>query len=64
MRKDCKTSPIRDIPYLLETQIHSAVFGSTQSLKIGPIELHPAFKSVFPIESYSGNAVLEYVVTD
>ena len=53
-----------DIPYLLSIQIDSyRQFTQTGT----PVEeridqgLHAAFKSVFPIVSYSGKAVLEYV---
>lgn len=53
-----------DIPYLLSIQIDSY----RQFTQAGtPVEqrleqgLHAAFKSVFPINSYSGKAVLEYV---
>ncbi|MEC9247886.1 MAG: DNA-directed RNA polymerase subunit beta [Pseudomonadota bacterium] len=65
IRKDfSKTSPIKEIPYLLETQIQS--YERFLQENVLPDErnergLHAAFKSVFPIESYSGNAVLEYV---
>ena len=65
IRKDfSKTSPIRDIPYLLETQIQSYerfLQEHTKPEDRADRGLHAAFKSVFPIESYSGNAVLEYV---
>ena len=56
-----------DIPYLLSIQIDS-YRQFTQSNT--PVEqrldqgLHAAFKSVFPIVSYSGKAVLEYVSYD
>ncbi len=56
-----------DIPYLLSIQIDS-YRQFTQSDT--PVEerldqgLHAAFKSVFPIVSYSGKAVLEYVSYD
>ena len=65
IRKDFgKRSSVLDIPYLLDTQIESyraflqAEIQPERRLEDG---LHAAFKSVFPIESYSGNAVLEYV---
>ena len=65
IRKDfSKTSPIREIPYLLETQIQSYerfLQEHTKPEDRADRGLHAAFKSVFPIESYSGNAVLEYV---
>lgn len=55
---------VLDVPYLLATQIES--FRSFLQADNSPKErdsvgLHAAFSSVFPIESYSGNAVLEYV---
>ena len=65
IRKDfSKTPPILSVPYLLETQIESYKrFLQEDRDPTGRAEhgLHAAFKSVFPIESYSGNAVLEYV---
>ena len=65
IRKDfSKTPPILDVPYLLETQIESYKrFLQEDASPNARSEygLHAAFKSVFPIESYSGNAVLEYV---
>jgi DNA-directed RNA polymerase subunit beta len=59
-----KRQSVLDVPYLLATQIES-FRGFLQADK-APKEreslgLHAAFSSVFPIESYSGNAVLEYV---
>lgn len=65
IRKDFGKQPvILDVPYLLETQIDS--YHKFLQQERGPDEredagLHAAFKSVFPIESYSGTAVLEYV---
>jgi len=65
IRKDFgKRSSILGIPYLLETQLESyRAFLQADSPADRRIDdgLHAAFKSVFPIESYSGNAVLEYV---
>jgi len=65
IRKDFGKRPsILDVPFLLATQIDSYQDflqeheGPSQRADVG---LHAAFKSVFPIESYSGNAVLEYV---
>ncbi|MCH9769559.1 MAG: DNA-directed RNA polymerase subunit beta, partial [Gammaproteobacteria bacterium] len=51
-------------PYLLDTQIQS--YKKFLQMDVAPdaradIGLHAAFKSVFPIESYSGLARLEYV---
>jgi DNA-directed RNA polymerase subunit beta len=65
IRKDFGKRPIiLDVPYLLAMQIESYDYflqphpDPEQREEKG---LHAAFKSVFPIESYSGNAVLEYV---
>ena len=65
IRKDFGKLPeVMDIPYLLAIQTESY----EQFLQDGVSEkdridkgLHAAFKSVFPIVSYSGNAALEYV---
>ena len=59
-----KLPHVMDTPFLLAIQLDSyAKF--TQSEKTpearADIGLHAAFKSVFPIVSYSGNAALEYV---
>ena len=65
IRKDfSKTPPILSVPYLLETQIESYKRFLQEESDAGTRSeygLHAAFRSVFPIESYSGNAVLEYV---
>ncbi len=65
IRKDfSKTPTILEVPYLLATQIESYKgFLQESSLpeKRENSGLHAAFKSVFPIESYSGSAVLDYV---
>jgi len=59
-----KLEPVMDIPYLLAIQLDSyrsflqADFDASERQDSG---LHAAFKSVFPIVSYSGNAALEYV---
>ncbi len=65
IRKDFGKRPtILDVPFLLATQIESyreflqADLKPAKRLDLG---LHSAFKTVFPIESYSGYAVLEYV---
>lgn len=59
-----KSTEVLDVPYLLATQINSyASFlqsGMTPD-KRADMGLHAAFSSVFPIESHSGYAVLEYV---
>ena len=61
-----KRPTILDVPYLLSIQLDSY----NKFLQVGSeknedaredIGLHAAFKSVFPIVSYSGNAALEYV---
>jgi len=59
-----KANEVLDVPYLLETQIKS--YDSFLQTGIKPAKrkdagLHAAFSSVFPIESHSGYAVLEYV---
>jgi DNA-directed RNA polymerase subunit beta len=56
-----------DIPYLLSIQVDS--YKQFTQVDSSPEEraqqgLHAAFKSVFPIVSYSGKAVLEYVSYD
>ena len=65
VRKDFGKLPsVMDVPYLLAIQIDSyrkflqESAPAEERLDIG---LHAAFKSVFPIVSYSGNAALEYV---
>ena len=54
----------KDVPYLLAIQLDSyrefLQAGATKD-KFRDVGLHAAFKSVFPIISYSGNAALEYV---
>ena len=65
IRKDFgKRTSILEVPFLLATQIDSYRDFLQEDLR--PAERHDrglnaAFKSVFPIESYSGNAVLEFV---
>jgi DNA-directed RNA polymerase subunit beta len=65
IRKNFGRQPgILEVPYLLAIQLDSyrsflqADVAEDQRQSAG---LHAAFKSVFPITSYSGNAVLEYV---
>ncbi len=65
IRKDFGKRPsILEVPYLLAIQLDSykkflqTDKGAESRDEVG---LHAAFKSVFPITSYSGNAVLEYV---
>ena len=65
IRKDFGEKPsILDVPYLLSTQIDSyrkfLQEGKSEEAR-DDIGLHAAFKTVFPIVSYSGNASLEYV---
>ena len=65
IRKDFGKRPsILEVPYLVETQLAS--FGQFLQVDIDPDKrkdngLQAAFKSVFPIVSFSGNAALEYV---
>ena len=65
IRKDFGKRPsILDVPFLLATQIESyRNFLQANTLPKGRecVGLHAAFKTVLPIESYSGNAVLDYV---
>ena len=65
VRKDFGKRPqILEVPYMLQMQLASY----RQFLQIEGTDeeradtgLHSAFNSVFPIESYSGNVILEYV---
>jgi len=65
IRKDFSKRPVTlDVPYLLETQIESYfrfLQRDANAEEREGVGLHAAFKSVFPIESYSGTAALEYV---
>ncbi|MDH3589452.1 MAG: DNA-directed RNA polymerase subunit beta, partial [Gammaproteobacteria bacterium] len=65
IRKNFGKSPsILDVPYLLSIQLDSyAKFLQADADPEARLEqgLHAAFKTVFPIVSYSGNAQLEYV---
>jgi DNA-directed RNA polymerase subunit beta len=59
-----KQASILETPYLLAIQLDSyRQFLQADKPEDGreDLGLHAAFKSVFPITSYSGNAVLEYV---
>ena len=65
IRKDFGKLPeLMELPYLLSTQLESYSkflqrdITARQRQDVG---LHAAFRSVFPIVSYSGNAALEYV---
>jgi len=65
IRKEFGVLPtVMDVPYLLSIQIDSYLSflqseGDPESRD--DVGLHAAFKSVFPILSFSGNAALEYV---
>jgi DNA-directed RNA polymerase subunit beta len=65
IRKDfSKLLQVMDVPYLLAIQLDSYRKFLQEGVEAtGRKEegLHAAFKSVFPIVSYSGNAALEYV---
>jgi len=59
-----KRQSILDVPYLLATQIISYeqfLQPDVSSAERNNSGLHAAFQSVFPIVSYSGSAVLEYI---
>ncbi len=65
IRKNFGQRPgVMDIPNLLQTQVNSFRQFLQSDVEKDAREykgLHAAFKSVFPIESYSGNASLDYV---
>ena len=63
IRKDFGKLPeAMEIPYLLAIQVDSyAKFLQAGAKRLKDQGLHAAFRSVFPIASYSGNAALEYV---
>jgi DNA-directed RNA polymerase subunit beta len=65
IRKDFgKRHSILEVPYLLETQLESYrgfLQADSQPEARGEKGLHAAFRSVFPIVSYSGTAALDYV---
>lgn len=65
LRKDfSKRLEPKEVPYLLAIQVDSYqtfLQKDTQPEQYAEKGLHAAFKSVFPIVSYSGNAALEYV---
>lgn len=59
-----KLSQVMDQPYLLAIQLDSYRKFTQEGVAAAdrkPAGLHAALNSVFPIESYSGNARLEYV---
>src|SRR5579863_7555011 len=65
IRKDFgKRQSVLEVPYLLAIQLESYrqfLQEDKTPKQRTDIGLHAAFKSVFPISSYSGNAALEYV---
>ena len=65
IRKDFgKLPPVLDVPYLLAIQLESYrnfLQEGKNPVERGELGLHGAFKSVFPMVSFSGNAALEYV---
>ena len=65
IRKDFGRLPnVMDVPYLLAIQLDSYrkfTQADRTAETVDEIGLHAAFKSVFPVSSYSGNAALEYV---
>ncbi len=65
IRKDFGKMPyVMDVPYLLAIQLDSYRKFTQEGTPLGErgdYGLHAAFKSVFPIVSYSGSAALEYV---
>lgn len=59
-----KLPTIMDVPFLLAIQLESYRKFTQEDITVEnrqDIGLHAAFKSVFPITSYSGNVALEYV---
>ena len=61
IRKDFGKRPqVLDIPYLLSIQLDSFQKFIEQDPE-GQYGLEAAFRSVFPIKSYSGNSELQYV---
>src|SRR6202008_977299 len=65
IRKDFgKRQSILEVPYLLAIQLDSYrkfLQADTPEERRKDAGLHAAFKSLSPITSYSGNAILEYV---
>ena len=65
IRKEFGVLPtVMDVPYLLSIQIDSYLSflqSDNDPESRDDVGLHAAFKSVFPILSFSGNAALEYV---
>lgn len=61
IRKDFGKRPqVLDIPYLLSIQLDSFQKFLEQDTE-GQYGLEAAFRSIFPIQSYSGNSALQYV---
>src|SRR3569832_929749 len=63
-KKNNKHPSILEVPYLLAIQLdsyRSFLQSDKPEEARNEVGLHAAFKSVFPISSYSGNASLEYV---
>jgi DNA-directed RNA polymerase subunit beta len=64
IRKDFgKSRAILPVPYLLATQLDSYrdfLQLGKPAKELQPVGLHAALSSVFPIESYNGNAAIEY----
>ncbi len=59
-----KRDTVLEVPYLLDMQLNSYeqfLQTTTAGGELRNVGLHAALNSVFPISSYSGNAVLEYV---
>ena len=59
-----KQATVLETPYLLAIQLdsyRSFLQADKEEESRDSVGLHAAFKSVFPISSYSGNASLEYV---
>ena len=65
IRKDFRKLPdVMELPFMLAIQLDSYAKFTQEGIALADREevgLHAAFKSVFPIMSYSGNAALEYV---
>ncbi len=65
IRKDFGSMPEpMELPYLLSIQVDSYkkfLQQDNERKDLDDVGLHAAFRSVFPIVSYSGNAALEYV---
>ncbi|MCX2956387.1 MAG: hypothetical protein K7J15_00995, partial [Candidatus Regiella insecticola] len=61
IRKDFGKRPqVLNVPYLLSIQLDSFIKFIKPDIE-GQYGLEAAFRSVFPIQSYNGNAELQYV---